>query len=67
MKVAKDVNFVGATIYWIDLVVHHNIDAMHFKANVCKSLLGTLMNKKNKTKDQEKARVDMDDLDIYKA
>ena len=50
--------------YWKDLDVRHSIDAMHLKKNVCESLLGTLMNNKNKTKDHEKAQADLEDLDI---
>ena len=34
------------------------------KANVCGSLLGTLMNDKWKTKDYAKARADLEELDI---
>jgi hypothetical protein len=37
---------------------------MHVKKNVCASLLGTLMNDKWKTKDHEKARADLEELDI---
>ena len=50
--------------YWIYLDVRHSIDAMHLKKNVCESLLGTLMNNRNKTKDHERARADLEDLDI---
>ena len=50
--------------YWIDLAVRHSIDVMHMKKNVCGSLLGTLMNDKGKTKDHEKGRADMEDMDI---
>ena len=49
---------------WIYLDVRHSIDAMHLKKNVCESLLGTLMNNRNKTKDHERARADLEDLDI---
>jgi hypothetical protein len=50
--------------YWKVLVVHHNIDLMHVKKNVCGSLLGTLMNDKWKTKDHAKARAKLEELDI---
>jgi hypothetical protein len=30
--------------YWKDLDVHHSIDVMHIERNMCKSLLGTLLN-----------------------
>ena len=50
--------------YWIYLDVRHSIDAMHLKKNVYESLLGTLMNNRNKTKDHQRARADLEDLDI---
>ena len=45
-------------------MIHHSIDLMHVKKNVCGSLLGTLMNDKWKTKDHAKARADLEELDI---
>ena len=50
--------------YWKDIAVHHSIDLMHVKKNVCGSLHVTLMNDKWKTKDHAKARVDLEELDI---
>jgi hypothetical protein len=43
--------------YWKDLDVHHSIDMMHVKKNVCESLLGTLLNTEEKTRDREHERV----------
>jgi hypothetical protein len=34
--------------YWKDLYVHHSIDVMHIEKNVCKSLIGTLLNMNGK-------------------
>jgi hypothetical protein len=37
--------------YWKDLDVHHSIDVMHVKKNVCESLHEILLNKDRKTRD----------------
>jgi hypothetical protein len=37
--------------YWKDLDVCHLIDVMHIEKNVCKCLLGTLLNTDGKTRD----------------
>ena len=50
--------------YWKHLAIHHSIDLMHVKKNVCGSLLGTLMNDKWKIKDHAKVRADLEELDI---
>ncbi|KAL5580458.1 hypothetical protein UlMin_012900 [Ulmus minor] len=50
--------------YWKDLLVRHNLDVMHIEKNVCKSLIGTLLNIPGKTKDGENARLDMVALGI---
>jgi hypothetical protein len=34
--------------YWKDIDVCHSIDIMHVEKNVCESLLGTLLNMKEK-------------------
>ena len=46
-------------LYWKDLLVHHNLDVMHIEKNICKSLIGTLLNIPGKTKDIENVRLDM--------
>ena len=40
----KKMSILWELPYWKHLGVHHNIDLMHMKKNVCGSLLGTLMN-----------------------
>ncbi|XP_074266804.1 uncharacterized protein LOC141590091 [Silene latifolia] len=45
--------------YWQHLYVRHCIDVMHVEKNVFDSLIGTLLNMPNKTKDGVKARNDM--------
>jgi hypothetical protein len=47
--------------YWKDLDIHHSIDVhvVHIEKNVCKSLIGTLLNMNEKTRDHRHARADM--------
>jgi hypothetical protein len=41
--------------YWKDLDIHHLIDVMHVKKNVCEILLGILLNTNRKTWDHRHA------------
>ena len=50
--------------YWELLDVRHSIDNMHVKKNVCESMLGTLLQQKNKVKDHKNAREDLKDMGI---
>jgi hypothetical protein len=50
--------------YWHILGMPHSLDLMHIIKNVCKSLLGTLLNMPQKTKDGPKARHGLVDLEI---
>ena len=50
--------------YFETLTVPHCLDVMHITKNVCESLLGTLFNMPEKTKDGPKARSDLKKLDI---
>ena len=50
--------------YWSSLLLRHNLDVMHIEKNICDSVLGTMMNVKEKTKDGPKARKDLQLLDI---
>src|SRR5438105_15653924 len=50
--------------YWKELDVRHCIDVMHIEKNVCDSVLGILLNMKDKTKDGVNARLDMVDMGI---
>jgi hypothetical protein len=50
--------------YWKDLDVHHSIDVMHIKKNVCQSLVGTLLNTNRKTRDHRHARADLKKMGI---
>ena len=44
----------------------HSLDVMHITKNVCKSLLGTLLNMPERTKDGPKARNDLIHMGIRK-
>ena len=48
--------------YWPNHDTPHCLDQMHITKNVLESLLGTLMNMPEKTKDAPKARKDLEDL-----
>ena len=52
--------------YWKSLLIHHNLDVMHIENNICESLLGTLLDLTGKSKDSEKARLDLQELGIRK-
>ena len=45
--------------YWRHLHTRHSIDVMHVEKNVCDSLVGTLLNIPDKTKDGPKSRLDL--------
>jgi hypothetical protein len=47
-----------------DLDVHHSIDLMHIEKNVCESLLGTLLNTDEKTRDHGHVRADLKKMRI---
>jgi hypothetical protein len=50
--------------YWKDLDVHHLIDVMHVKKNMCENLLGALFNTDKKTRDHGHARADLKKIGI---
>ena len=50
--------------YWQLLDVHHSIDTMHIKKNVCESMCGTLLQQRGKGKDHENVREDLKDMGI---
>jgi hypothetical protein len=51
-------------LYWKILHMPHSLDMMHIMKNVCESLLGTLLNMPDRTKDGPKARNDLKILGI---
>ena len=50
--------------YWEFNTLHHNLDVMHIEKNVCDNLLGTLLNLEGKSKDNLKARKDLQVMKI---
>ena len=50
--------------YWSTLKIRHNLDVMHIEKNVCDSILGTILDIKDKTKDTAKARADLQKMGI---
>ncbi|XP_075665539.1 uncharacterized protein LOC142635228 [Castanea sativa] len=50
--------------YWEDHKLRHNLDMMHIEKNVMDNILGTLLNLKDQTKDNSKARLDLADMGI---
>ena len=52
--------------YWKLLRVIHSLDLMHITKNVCESLLATILNMPDKTKDGPKARNDLKHMGIRK-
>ena len=50
--------------YWKIHRVPHSLDVMHITKNVCESLLGTLLNMPERTKDGPKAMADLKSMGI---
>ena len=64
LKVWKTRSVFWDLEYWHKLDTPHCLDQMHICKNVLESLLATLMNMPDKTKDGPKARKDLQDLKI---
>ena len=64
LKVWKTRSVFWDLEYWHKLDTPHCLDQMHICKNVLESLLATLMNMPDKTKDGPKARRDLEDLKI---
>ncbi|XP_070012997.1 uncharacterized protein [Nicotiana sylvestris] len=45
--------------YWKDNILRHNLDVMHIEKNYFDNLFNTVMDDKNKTKDNPKTRLDL--------
>ena len=52
--------------YWTSLSLCHNLDVMHIEKKVCDSLLVTILNIDRKSKDTDKARIDLQDMEVRK-
>jgi hypothetical protein len=61
--VLEDLDFLGATVLE-DLDVCHSIDVIHVENNVCESLLRTLLNMDEETRDHGHARADLKKMEI---
>ena len=66
LKVRKMRSIFWDLPYWPVLDTPHSLDVMHITKNVCESLLDTLLNMPEKTKDGPKARSDLKILGIRK-
>jgi len=42
--------------YWVNNLLHHNLDVMHIEKNVCDNVVYTLLNQGKKSKDNLKAQ-----------
>ncbi|GLT55146.1 hypothetical protein SLA2020_282940 [Shorea laevis] len=50
--------------YWKDNLLRHNLDVMHIEKNVLDNIIGTLLDMKGKTKDNYKARLDLEEMGL---
>ena len=50
--------------YWEDHKLQHNLDVMHIEKNVMDNILGTMLNLRDWTKDNYKARLNLADMGI---
>jgi hypothetical protein len=50
--------------YWKDLMMHHTIDVMHVEKNMCKALVGTLLDMPGKTKDTLNIWMDFEEMKL---
>jgi len=68
---ASELNWTKKSIfwelpYWKSLSLRHNLDVMHIEKNVCDSLLGTILDIDGKSKDTDKARIDLQNMGVRK-
>ena len=66
MKVWKTRSVFWELPYWKFLRTPHSLDIMHITKNVCESLVATIINMPDRTKDGPKARHDLICLGIRK-
>ena len=52
--------------YWHTIRLPHNLDVMHIEKNICESILGTLLELEGKNKDTISARLDLQQLNMWK-
>ena len=64
LKVWKRKSVFWGLKYWELLSSPHSLDMMHITKNICESLLGTLFDMPEKSKDGTRARQDLKDIGI---
>ena len=52
--------------YWKHVLLRHSLDVMHIEKNVCDNIIGTLLAQQGKSKDNMKARLDLQKMGIRK-
>ena len=50
--------------YWMNHMLRHNLDVMHIEKNVVDNVIGIVLNMDGKTKDNLKARLDLEEMGI---
>jgi hypothetical protein len=55
----EEENILFTLPYWKYNLLRHNLDAMYIEKNVTNNILGTLLDMKEKTKDNHAAREDL--------
>lgn len=51
-------------LYWCTSFIHHCLDVIHIKKNICESIASMLLDISNKTKDDLNARLDLVEMNI---
>jgi hypothetical protein len=62
----KKKSIVFTLPYWKDNLLRHNLDVMHIEKNVMDNIIGTLLDMKEKTKDNHATRLDLHKMDLRK-
>ncbi|XP_010240785.1 uncharacterized protein LOC100829461 [Brachypodium distachyon] len=65
-KTWKCVSGLFSLPYWDSNLLRHNLDIMHIEKNVCENIYRTLLGIDGKSKDNFKARLDLQEMNIRK-
>jgi hypothetical protein len=60
----KKVSILYKLPYWMNKKLKHNIDVMHVEKNISESTFGTMLGFDGKNKDTDKARMDLEKMNI---
>ncbi|XP_028069370.1 uncharacterized protein LOC114271905 [Camellia sinensis] len=60
------VSILYELLYWKKKKLRHNIDVMHAEKNFSENVVGTMLGIDGKNKDTDKARMDLEDMNIRK-